>query len=42
MRTPDERDVLIPFVSQIVPSVDITARRIVIDPPPGLLEDVEP
>ena len=42
VRTPDERDVLVPFVSEIVPSVDIVARRIVIDPPPGLLEDVEP
>ena len=42
VRTPDERDVLVPFVSEIVPSVDIAARRIVIDPPPGLLDDVEP
>lgn len=42
VRTADERDVLVPFVSAIVPAVDVTARRIVIDPPPGLLEDVEP
>jgi 16S rRNA processing protein RimM len=42
VRTADERDVLVPFVSEIVPSVDVAARRIVIDPPPGLLEDVEP
>lgn len=32
-------EVLVPFVSQIVPTVDIAARRIVIDPPPGLLPD---
>jgi 16S rRNA processing protein RimM len=41
VRTPDERDVLVPFVSAIVPAVDVVARRIIIDPPPGLLEDVE-
>ena len=29
---------LIPFVEQLVPVVDLAARRIVIDPPPGLLE----
>ncbi len=42
VRTPDERDVLVPFVSEIVPAVDVVARRIVIDPPLGLLDDVEP
>lgn len=31
-------EVLIPFVQAIVPSVDIRAKRIVVDPPPGLLE----
>jgi 16S rRNA processing protein RimM len=30
--------VLIPFVKEIVPVVDIEARRIEINPPPGLLE----
>ena len=29
---------LIPFVAEFVPIVDPTARRIVIEPPPGLLE----
>jgi 16S rRNA processing protein RimM len=42
VRTPDERDVLVPFVTAIVPAVDVLARTIVIDPPPGLLEDAEP
>lgn len=40
VRTPDARDVLVPFVEAIVPSVDVPGRRIVITPPPGLL-DVE-
>jgi 16S rRNA processing protein RimM len=31
-------DLLIPFVAAIVPEVDVTAGRLVIDPPPGLLE----
>jgi 16S rRNA processing protein RimM len=35
--TPEGRELLIPFVHQIVPTVDRTARRILIDPPPGLL-----
>ncbi len=30
-------DVLIPFVMELVPQVDMAAGRIVIDPPPGLL-----
>jgi 16S rRNA processing protein RimM len=28
----------IPFVAQLVPTVDLAGRRVVIDPPPGLLE----
>ncbi len=31
-------DVLVPFVAAIAVEVDITARRMVIDPPPGLLD----
>lgn len=31
--------VLVPFTRQVVPTVDLAARRVVIDPPPGLLED---
>ena len=29
---------LIPFVTPIVPEVDLVSRRLVIDPPPGLLD----
>jgi len=34
-----EREILIPFGRQLVTEVDREARMIVIDPPPGLLED---
>ena len=37
--TAGEREFLIPFGRQLVTEVDRDARRIVIDPPPGLLED---
>ncbi len=30
--TPDEREVLIPFVSAFVPQIDVSAKRIVISP----------
>ena len=36
--TPDEREVLIPFVSAFVPQIDMNAKRIVITPPEGLLD----
>ncbi|MEU4686208.1 ribosome maturation factor RimM [Streptomyces xinghaiensis] len=36
---PDGSEVLIPFVSEIVPEVDLAAQRAVIDPPPGLLDE---
>jgi 16S rRNA processing protein RimM len=32
------REVLVPFVASIVPEVDVAAGRVVLDPPPGLLE----
>jgi 16S rRNA processing protein RimM len=32
------QDVLVPFVAAIVPVVDLAGRRIVIDPPEGLLD----
>ncbi|HJP73083.1 MAG TPA: ribosome maturation factor RimM [Pseudonocardiaceae bacterium] len=36
-----ERDeVMVPFVSQIVPEVDVRGGRVVIDPPEGLLDEV--
>lgn len=34
----DGREVLVPFVRAIVPTVDLAAGRVVIDPPSGLLE----
>ncbi len=34
----DGREVLVPFVRAIVPTVDLAAGRVVIGPPPGLLE----
>ncbi len=39
VRTPDDREVLVPFVREIVPSV--TTDGITIDPPPGLIDDPE-
>lgn len=35
-----EREVLVPFVSAIVPAVDIAAGIVTITPPPGLLEEL--
>lgn len=32
-------ELLVPFVSQIVPEVDVRAGRVVIDPPEGLLDE---
>jgi 16S rRNA processing protein RimM len=34
-------EVLVPFVSAIVPTVDLRAGQVVIDPPPGLLDGGE-
>jgi 16S rRNA processing protein RimM len=42
VRRADGREVLVPFVAEIVPEVDLAARRVVIDPPPGLLELADP
>ena len=38
IRAPDGREILLPANEQTVPEIDMEARRIVIDPPPGLLE----
>ncbi|TVT18666.1 ribosome maturation factor RimM [Amycolatopsis acidiphila] len=35
------RTVLVPFVREIVPVVDVAAGRVVLDPPEGLLDDIE-
>jgi 16S rRNA processing protein RimM len=40
VRTPDRGEVLVPFVTAIVPEVDVAGGRIVIDPPGGLFEDL--
>ena len=42
VRMADGRDVLVPFVEAIVPTVDVGGRRVVITPPPGLIDDLEP
>ncbi|WP_018655275.1 ribosome maturation factor RimM [Actinomadura flavalba] len=36
---PPAGDALIPFVAALVPSVDLDAGRLVVDPPPGLLDE---
>jgi 16S rRNA processing protein RimM len=40
-RSDASREVLVPFVKAMVPVVDVAARRIEVDPPPGLLDDAE-
>ncbi|WP_019876432.1 ribosome maturation factor RimM [Sporichthya polymorpha] len=40
VRTPDGREVLVPFVLEIVPEVDLAAKRVRVTPPPGLFADV--
>ena len=39
LRTGEGRTVLVPFTGACVPEVDLDARRVVVDIPPGLLED---
>ncbi len=34
--------VLMPFTRAVVPTVDLTARRLIVDPPPGLLPGTGP
>jgi 16S rRNA processing protein RimM len=38
VRRPDGGEVLIPFVAEIVPTVDVAGGRVVVDPPEGLLD----
>ncbi|HEY8618815.1 MAG TPA: ribosome maturation factor RimM [Dermatophilaceae bacterium] len=38
LRLTDGREVLVPFVTAIVPEVDIEGGRVVLDPPAGLLD----
>jgi 16S rRNA processing protein RimM len=39
VRRGDGREVLVPFVAEIVPEIDLEAQRAVIDPPPGLIDE---
>jgi 16S rRNA processing protein RimM len=39
VRRPDGTEVLVPFVSVMVPTVDLDAGVVLVDPPPGLLSD---
>ncbi|MEU7003092.1 ribosome maturation factor RimM [Nonomuraea sp. NPDC046570] len=39
VRRPAAAEAYIPFVKPLVPEVDLQAGRLVVDPPPGLLED---
>jgi 16S rRNA processing protein RimM len=38
VEAPDGEEILVPFVTAICPSIDLPGRRIVIEPPAGLLE----
>jgi 16S rRNA processing protein RimM len=38
VRRPDGGETLVPFVQEIVPTVDLASRRVVVDPPEGLFE----
>ena len=37
VRTDDRRDALVPFVKELVPEVDLAARRVVVADRPGLV-----
>lgn len=39
VRREDGGELLIPFVGEIVPEVDLETQRAVVDPPPGLLDE---
>lgn len=41
VRRPDGREVLVPFVIELVPEIDVEAGHVLIDPPPGLLDLTE-
>ena len=41
VRRADGGEVLVPFVTEIVPEIDLVEQRAVIDPPPGLLGESE-
>lgn len=35
----EPRTIYVPFTREIVPAVDLAARKLTVDPPPGLLDD---
>ncbi len=35
-----DREVMVPFVAAIVPTVDVAAGRVIVTPPPGLFEEL--
>ncbi|MET7902077.1 ribosome maturation factor RimM [Streptomyces sp. NPDC005355] len=41
VRRPDGSEAMIPFVSEVVPEIDLEAQRALIDPPPGLLDEAD-
>jgi 16S rRNA processing protein RimM len=41
VRDGSAKELLIPFVASIVPTVDISGGRVVVEPPPGLFTDEE-
>ncbi|MCQ4084182.1 ribosome maturation factor RimM [Streptomyces sp. RB6PN25] len=41
VRRPDGSELMVPFVSEIVPEIDLKLQRAVITPPPGLLDEAE-
>ncbi|GAA2779798.1 ribosome maturation factor RimM [Saccharopolyspora taberi] len=38
VRTPERHEVLVPFVTEIVPEVDLEGGRLLVDPPEGLFD----
>ncbi|MEV4556414.1 ribosome maturation factor RimM [Kitasatospora sp. NPDC049285] len=41
VRRPDGTEVLVPFVERIVPTIDLDEQRVVLTPPPGLIDPAE-
>ncbi|HSA50467.1 MAG TPA: ribosome maturation factor RimM, partial [Yinghuangia sp.] len=38
VRRPDGGEVMVPFVAEIVPEIDLDEQRLVVTPPPGLID----
>jgi len=39
---PGASPVMVPFTRAVVPSIELAAGRLVLDPPPGLLDESKP